>query len=590
MPAISLRALQKKCLNFDRPVVNSEFFISIFDLHKFNLKRIIVLRSLYISNYALIDELSINFYQGFNIITGETGAGKSIILGALGLIMGQRADLGILQDKSKKCVVEGTFFIKGYQLEAFFNQEEIDYDDLTIFRREITSSGKSRAFINDSPVNLKRMQDLAGKLVDIHSQHQNLQLGNRTFQLMLVDLVAENQNLLASYGQSWQALMKQRKKLDSLQDASAKAKADLDYFEFQFRQLDEARLEPGEQEELESEQGALEHAEEIKQTFSRMVEELEGENGLLPRLKEYSALVGKLSGFMTAAGELKRRLESCYFELKDISEEGTFVAEHTEHDPERIRFVGERLDLIYSLQQKFRVATVQELINLKTEFEEKILQVTSFDEQVEAATSEVEKLIREVTLKAEEISERRESVAGRISGSVVDVLQKLGMVNASFLVCFEKNESPGPLGFDEARFLFSGNKSSELQEISKIASGGEISRVMLALKTLVTDSKALPTIIFDEIDTGISGEVAVKMGTILKEMAVNVQVINITHLPQVAGKGQHHFKVYKYDAGERTYTSIKELSQEERVEELAQMLGGENVSETVRKTAGELLD
>ncbi len=548
-----------------------------------------MLRSLYISNYALIDELSINFYPGFNIITGETGAGKSIILGALGLIMGQRADPGILQDKNKKCVVEGTFFIKGYQLERFFNQEEIDCDDSAIFRREITSSGKSRAFINDSPVTLKTMQDLAGRLIDIHSQHQNLQLGDRTFQLMLVDMVAGNQNLLKFYDRLWQSLVKQKRQLDSLQDTSAKAKADFDYFEFQFRQLNEARLQPGEQEELESEQGALEHAEEIKMTLGRMVEELDGESGLLPRLKEYTSLVGKLSGFIPAAGELRRRLESCYFELKDISEEGASVAEHTEHDPERIRFVSERLDLIYSLQQKFRVATVPELVSLRDEFEEKILQVASFDKQIEEASRKLEDLTREVTLKAEEISERRKSVAGHISGSVVDVLQKLGMVNASFQVCFEKTESPGPSGFDEARFLFSGNKNSEPQEISKIASGGEISRVMLALKTLVTDSKALPTIIFDEIDTGISGEVAVKMGTILKEMSANVQVINITHLPQVAGKGQHHFKVYKYDKGERTYTSIKELSQEERVEELAQMLGGEKVSETTRKTASELL-
>ena len=550
-----------------------------------------MLQSLHISNYALIDELSINFFQGFNIITGETGAGKSVILGALGLIMGQRADLSVLLDKEKKCTVEGTFRIEGYQLEVFFLQEELDYDDFTIIRREITPSGKSRAFINDTPVTLKVLQDIALRLVDIHSQHQNLELGNRFFQLKLIDLVAENAQLLLKYTQTYQELARQKNHLETLMEQADQAKADFDYFEFQFRQLDEAQLQAGEQEELEAEQGTLEHAEEIKMTFGQLASDLENEElGLLMKLNGHMNQVGKLTDFMPEARQLKERLESCYIELKDIAVESSSVSERTEHDPERIRFITERLDLIYSLQQKFRVTTVPGLIELKDELEGKILQIASFDEKIEKAVFLVEDLSGKVTDEAEVISDKRKAVTDRVSESVVDVLQKLGMGNAAFRVNFEKSESPGPTGSDDVRFLFSANKNSEPQEISRIASGGEISRVMLALKTLITDSKSLPTIIFDEIDTGISGEVAVKMGTILKEMSANVQVINITHLPQIAGKGQHHFKVYKYDEADHTYISIRKLTPEERIEELALMLGGNRASDTTKKTARELLD
>ena len=550
-----------------------------------------MLKSLHISNYALIDELEINFYRGFNIITGETGAGKSIILGALGLILGQRADLNVLRAQERKCTVEGMFDINEYQLEPFFKEQELDYDDLTILRREIAPSGKSRAFINDTPVTLKVLQDLALRLIDIHSQHQNLELGNHSFQLNLVDLVAKNSTLLRDYGQLFQTLCEQRKQLSKLQETAAKSRADLDYFQFQFQQLEDACLIENEQEELEAEQGTLEHAEEIKLIFGQLTEEMENEgSGILLRMKESLNQIGKLTPFMIEAAQLKERLESCYLEMKDLALESAGIAERTEHDPDRIRQITDRLNLIYSLQQKFRVGTVDELIELKHEFDRKIQQIASFDDEIELLLQNVEKLTAQIDNQAAQISARRQSVANKISASVEGILHKLGMENALFRIQFATLTQAGPTGTDDVRFLFSANKNASPQEISKIASGGEISRVMLALKTLITDSKSLPTIIFDEIDTGISGEVAVKMGSILRDMSTNMQVINITHLPQIAGKAQYHFKVYKYDEQERTFTSIRQLTEDERVEELAQMLGGAKISDTTRKTARELMN
>ncbi|RKD90817.1 DNA repair protein RecN [Mangrovibacterium diazotrophicum] len=550
-----------------------------------------MLLELHISNYALIDELNIQFYKGFNIITGETGAGKSIVLGALGLVMGQRADLNVLQDKERKCTVESIFNIKDYRLQDFFEREELDYDDQTILRREISPAGKSRAFINDTPVNLKVMQDLALRLIDIHSQHQNLELGNQSFQLNLVDLVADNKTLLVEYAKSFRASQKQAKVLRDLQEEAEKAKADLDYFQFQFQQLDEAKLKENEQQDLEAEQSTLEHAEDIKMTFGQFAEDLDGEElGLLVKLKDNVSQFSKLGGVVPKAKEVAERLESCYLELKDLVADCSDVAERTEHDPDRIQLVSERLDLLYNLQQKFRVGSVEELLALKEDYDQKINQIASFDDEIEAAEQKLVALQEDVNTKAAELSERRQAVAGRITESVEDVLQKLGMPNAVFRLSFETMPQAGPSGTDDLCFTFSANKNGQPQDIAKIASGGEISRVMLALKTLITDSKALPTIIFDEIDTGISGEVALKMGVILKQMASNVQIINITHLPQIAGKGEHHFKVYKYDEADRTYTSIRQLGVDERIDELAQMLSGSNASETARKTARELLE
>lgn len=550
-----------------------------------------MLQSLYIKNYALIDKLSIEFNSGFNIVTGETGAGKSIVLGALGLILGQRADLTVLRDKNKKCTVEGSFAVKEYFLEDFFIENELDYDDQTILRREITPAGKSRAFINDTPVNLKTIRELALRLIDIHSQHQNLELGNRLFQLKLVDLVAKNQSILSNYQKRFSEYSTAKTKYADLVSEAEQAKKDLDYFQFQFQQLEEAKLKPGEQSELESEQNQLEHAEDIKLTFGQLNQDLESdEQGVLTRLKEHVNRLNKMSDYFTEAKELHQRLESCYLELQDLAEESSAVAERVEHDPARIQLVAERLDLIYSLQQKFHVATVEELLEVQEDLDQKIGQVASFDEEIaryEQLIAQQEKTLNEL---AAELTKSRTGVSETVQQSVVGMLQKLGMPNAVFQLYFEWTDQLGQMGKDEVRFLFSANKSAEPQEISKIASGGEMSRLMLALKSLITDSKSLPTIVFDEIDTGISGEIAVKMGDILKGISTKMQVINITHLPQIAAKGDHHYQVYKFDEGEKTFTSIRKLENSERVDELAQMLSGDRNSDTARETARELLD
>ena len=550
-----------------------------------------MLQHLYISNYALIDKLSIDFYSGFNIITGETGAGKSIILGAIGLIMGQRAIIGVLQDKEKKCIVEGSFLNKGYGLENIFNNEDVDYDDQTILRREITPGGKSRAFINDTPVSIKTMQIISGRLIDIHSQHKNLELGNHLFQLSVVDSVSKNNNFLEQYYVAYKKWEDTLKKLEVLSGKGEYEKANFDYLTFKYNELNEAKLQIDEQEKLETEQQQLGHAEEIKMTLGQLSDCMENnDNSLLSKLKENISRMGNLTEFLPSVKDLKDRLESCYIELKDITGECYSIAEQTEDDPQRMQFVEDRLNLIYSLQQKYKVGTLQELIDQKDEAFSSLEQVNSFDSQIAQLKKELDKLYSDLMNKAEEISKRRKSVADKICKLVVDVLKRLSVINAAFKIDFQRMDKPGPNGIDDLQFLFSANKNSDLNEISKIASGGEISRVMLAIKSLITDIRSLPTIIFDEIDTGVSGEVAVNMGTILKDMSANMQIINITHLPQIAGKGQHHFKVFKKDDDNRTYTSIRELSQEERVDEIAQMLGGKGALDAARETARKLLN
>ncbi len=550
-----------------------------------------MLQSLKIRNYALIDELSVSFEDGFNILTGETGAGKSIILGALGLILGQRADLNVLRNKEKKCTVEGIFNVEGYQLETFFENNDLDHDDMTILRREIIPSGKSRAFINDTPVTLDVIRKLALQLIDIHSQHQNLELNNRSFQLKIVDLVAGNAGLLDEYLHIYEEWKSTARKLKGVKEEAEKSKADLDYFQFQYNQLNEANLVAGELEELETEQSTLEHAEDIKLTFDQLSDALDGgESSIILSLKEKMSQLSKMVDFYPEAKSIYERIESCYFELKDMAEESHSIAEKTEHDPERIQQVAERLDLIFSLQQKFRVQDVDELINLKNELEGKIQHVASFDAEIAQLENKLENRYNELLKKGGVLSEKRSNILKNVERKVVGVLQKLNMLNAVFSVELQKLEHPTEFGFDELRFLFSANKNSLPQEISKIASGGEMSRLMLALKSLITDSKALPTIIFDEIDSGISGETAVKMGEILKELSENMQVINITHLPQIAAKGDHHYQVYKFDEGDETFTSIRKLDDEQRIEELAQMLSGDRNSQKARETAKELLE
>lgn len=550
-----------------------------------------MLQSISISNYALIDSLNIQFESGFNIMTGETGAGKSIILGALGLILGQRADTTVLRDKSKKCVVEGSFSIHGYGLESFFNSEELDFDNQAILRREITVAGNSRAFINDTPVNARVLRELGLRLVDIHSQHQNLELGSNHFQLKLVDLVAGNAELVDEYSFHFSKYRKMQTELQELEVMAAQSKTDLDYYQFQFKQLDEARLKNNEQEELETELEILNHAEEIQLLFGRITNELEGdEPNMLARLKDMLNHTNKVKPFFPEAEEIYNRLNSCFLELKDISSEALSISEKIENNPEKLELVSQRLDLIFSLQQKHRVTSVTELIEIYNDLDLKIQQVSSYDGQIDKLKSDLEKLKKQLELLCEDLRQKRKAVVDPISEKVISVLRELGIVNANFAISFKELDDFTSTGKDQISFLFSANKNSTLEDISKVASGGEMSRLMLAIKTLVTDAKALPTIIFDEIDAGISGEVAVKTGQIINRLSETVQVINITHLPQIAAKGQHHYQVYKYDEGDHTFTSIRKLNNDERIVELAKMLSGENYSEKALETAKELLN
>ncbi len=549
-----------------------------------------MLKSLLIKNYALIDSLIIEFSSDLNILTGETGAGKSIMLGAIGLIIGQRADSSVLRDKSKKCTAEGTFDVRNYGLQSFFDENELDYEDVTILRREITPQGKSRAFINDTPVNVKVLHDLGLKLIDIHSQHQNLELNEKNYQLHLVDLVAGNTERVKTYNSGFKQYLSLQTQLQNVILQAEQSKKDLDYFEFQFQQLHDAKLSIDEQSELEITLEKLTHAEEIKSVFGQTYQALsESERSVLTVLKETLNSVGKLKNVLPEAGQLFSRLESVYLELKDIASESSAIEERAENNPEQVELVSQRLDLIYSLQQKHRVSSISELLAIQAEFESKIQLISSYDDEIEQLEKEIKTQRLLLKEQAESISSKRKSVTTAIENKVIEVLRNVGIPNAAFQVKFGVLSELSSSGIDEVSFMFSANKNQELQEIGKIASGGEMSRLMLAIKTLITDARSLPTIIFDEIDTGVSGEVALKMGQILEKMAETVQVLNITHLPQIAARGKHHYKVFKFDENEQTYTSIRKLSEQERIEEIAQMLSGENYSATTVETAKELL-
>jgi DNA repair protein RecN (Recombination protein N) len=549
-----------------------------------------MLSRLTISNYTLIDELTVNFEPGFNIITGETGAGKSIILGALSLILGARADTSAIRNTEKKCVIEGAFRLNGLQLESFFTENDLDFDNNTILRREITPAGKTRAFINDTPVNLQQIRDMALRLVDIHSQHQNLELNDHQFQIQIVDLVAKNKNLLQDYLLCFNRYNILGGQLKSLREHAAKISADLDYYEFQYNQLHEAGLQSGEQQELEEERQKLSHSEDIKSALVQVNNLLDGEHlPVLQQLKEALGRLDKITPFLKESFEFQQRIESAYLELQDLAHETGYLAENIEFNPQRLDEITQRLDLLYSLQQKHHLESVEQLIELRESFEKKIAEVTSFDDEILKLEKEFTRSGYELKEASSKLSQSRKSVFGNIEHKVMEVLKQLAIPHAVFKVAHHIKDSFTPLGADQIQFLFSANKNGTPDEISRIASGGEISRVMLALKTLISGSRMLPTIIFDEIDAGISGEVALKTGAILKKLSADMQVINITHLPQIAGMGDHHYKVFKYETDAATLTSIRKLDKKERVEELATMLGGANPSETARKTARELM-
>lgn len=550
-----------------------------------------MLTRLSISNYALIDNLTIDFHGKLNSVTGETGAGKSIILGALGLILGNRADLTVLKDKSKKCVVEGVFEVGNYNLQPFFEENDLDYDSITILRREITSLGKFRAFINDTPVNLKTLRDMGLQLIDIHSQHQNLELGNRKFQLDLVDMVSGAGKVLETYRELYYSYVLLQKELGEITAKSEKESADLDYWQFQFIQLNEAGLKENEQEELELLLEQLNHAEEIKSAFSQVQLMLDDEHfSVIQNLKESLKRLESIQNYVSEVPALAERLKSSLLEVKDILDETERLSELVEHDPARIEIVSNRLNLIYSIQQKHHVSSVKELIDLKNSFDEKINQVTGYDDEIKRLKNELNVKRLQLQEKSNELSAVRKKSFKPIETAIVSDLQQLGMAKSKLEIVHEQLTDFTVSGKDAVSFLFSANSDSTPAEISKVASGGEMSRLMLAIKNLLRKSKALPTVIFDEIDSGVSGEIALKMGNIIKSFSATTQIINITHLPQIAAKGDAHLLVYKLEENGKTFTSIKPLTQNERIIELAKMVGGENYSDTTLKTAKELLN
>lgn len=550
-----------------------------------------MLTKLFVKNYALIEELDIDFGNGLTIITGETGAGKSILLGALSLILGSRADTSVLLNKTDKCVVEGTFNIDGYGLDGFFEKFEIDYSAITIIRREINPAGKSRAFINDTPVNLSQLSEIGDKLIDIHSQHQTLMLNESQFQLSVLDSFTETVKPREEYSKLFKKYKTDKKEYDGLKENYEKNRADFEYYSFQIEQLENAKLVAGELEELEKEQEVLNHAEEIKSGLTNAADLFYSDDSpsILEMLKELKGCLSKIAGYLDKGDELLGRTESVYIELDDIASEIAKIAEATEANPERLLIIGERIDLLYTLMRKHRVNDIDELLSKKVEIKNIVDRLVTSDDRIIELESAIAKQIVELEQLAANISKSRRDVLPEVEHKVTELLRNLGMVNARFHIELTDTSDFTPTGKNRAEFMFSANKQIEPENLAKIASGGELSRVMLSLKSFLSKNSGLPTIIFDEIDSGVSGEVANKVGVILNEMGRFMQVINITHLPQVAARGNIHYHVYKDDSGEATVTRIKLLTNEERIVEIARLLSGSEITQAALTNAKELL-
>ena len=550
-----------------------------------------MLRSLYIQNYALIEKLDIGFDSGFSVITGETGAGKSIILGAIGLLLGQRADVKSIRKGASKCIIEARFDVSAYGMQPFFEANELEYEDECILRRELYASGKSRAFINDTPASLVQMKELGELLIDVHSQHQNLLLNKEGFQLNVLDLLAHDDAELAAYQKLYNDWRQARQDLEALVARAEQSRADEDYIRFQLEQLEEANLTDGEQEELEQEAEMLAHAEDIKAGLYRAGQALNAdEGGVLEALKDCQNTMMGLRSVFAPAGELADRLDSVYIELKDISQEVSDKEEEVEFNPARLDEVNARLNLIYSLQQKHRVDTVKALLSLQESYALQLSAITSSDEDIARLEAQVKELFSQVTAQAQVLTEARTRAAREVERQMAARLVPLGMPNVRFQVEMGIRKEPGMHGADTVNFLFSANKNGVLQNISSVASGGEIARVMLSVKAMIAGAVKLPTIVFDEIDTGVSGEIADRMADIMQEMGDNDrQVISITHLPQIAARGRAHYKVYKEDNEVETNSHIRRLTDDERVEELAHMLSGATLTEAALNNARALL-
>ena len=551
----------------------------------------IMLKQLYIKNFTLIDELDIQLFPGFSVITGETGAGKSIILGALSLLLGQRADSKSIKSGCDRCIIEAHFDLSRYQLESLFADNDIDYDNEDcIFRRELTSTGKSRSFINDTPVSLAVMKSIGQQLVDIHSQHQNLLLQEEDFQLNVVDIIAQDGKQLSDYQQAFKDYQTARKAVVRMEEELAKAAENEDFMRFQYNELQEANLEPGQQEELEQESETLSHVEDIKEALFNAEGILSGEEAnLVESLREVSRTLSGIKGVFADVAEVTERIDSCYIELKDIAAEVSQLSSHVDYDPKRLDFINDQLGIIYSLEKKHRVETVEELITLRNQLKEQLSHLDNSSEEMDILRQQ-EKASREKALKkASELNALRLKAAQKVEKEMKSRLVPLGIPNIRFVVDITQTEMTDK-GTDKVAFLFSANTSTAMQPVAQIASGGEIARVMLSLKAMISGTVKLPTIIFDEIDTGVSGRVAEMMAKIMQEMGqTDRQVISITHLPQIAALGRHHYKVFKEETKEGTKSRMSLLSDEERIQEIAQMLSGSDVTTAAINNAKELL-
>ena len=550
-----------------------------------------MLQQLYIKNFTLIDELNIELHPGFSVITGETGAGKSIILGAIGLLLGQRADSKSIKQGADRCVIEAHFDLSRYDLKPFFDENDIEYDDHdTIIRRELTAAGKSRAFINDTPVALTMLKELGDQLMDVHSQHQNLLLNKQDFQLNVVDILANDSKELEDYQQCFANYQQKTKELNQLREEIERNKQNADFLQFQYDELEAAQLAEGEQEELEQQSETMSHAEDIKTALYEADNALNGdESGVVSQVKSaYNALNG-ISKVMPKTAELTERLDSCRIELKDIADEVSQLLERTDFNPAELDNINNRLDRLYELEKKYHAETVEELIQQRDNLKLKLSHIENSDEAVSEMEKEVAKLRSLCAHRAETISTMRRATADNMRSQLAQRLEQLGMPHARFDVSITKTEL-GKNGQDSISFLFSANTSTPLQPVSQVASGGEIARVMLSLKAMISGAVKLPTIIFDEIDTGVSGKIAEKMAQIMQEMGrTERQVISITHLPQIAALGSHHYRVSKEETKNGTVSHMTELNNEERITEIAQMLSGSDISDAAIQNAKELL-
>ena len=550
-----------------------------------------MLKHLYIKNFTLIDTLDIELHPGFSVITGETGAGKSIILGAIGLLLGQRADSKTIKQGADKCVIEAHFDLSRYNMGSFFAENDIEYDiDDCIVRRELTASGKSRAFINDTPVQLSMLKELGDRLMDIHSQHQNLLLNKQDFQLNVVDILADDSKELDAYRQTFFEYRKAEQELSQLREDIERNRQNVDFLQFQYQELSSANLKEGELEELEQKSDTMTHSEDIKSALYEADNAFQDEdNGIIRSLRSSISALNGISKVFPDAKELTERMDSAYIELKDIASEISDHLEDIDFDPSELDSVNNRLDKLYDLQKKYRAETIEELITTRDDLQEKLNNIENSDEALESLQASVAKLKADIEKKADALTKLRTKAAQKIEKDMQSRLVPLGMPNVRFSISITK-EQPGTYGQDKVAFLFSANTSTPLQPVSQVASGGEIARVMLSLKAMISGAVKLPTIIFDEIDTGVSGKIAEKMAEIMQEMGNNErQVISITHLPQIAALGSTHYKVSKEETAQGTTTSMTMLTPDERVREIAQMLSGSDVSDAAIQNAKELL-